>query len=265
MKYKDGYISNIITVDTTAPELKVTYDNNDVITNADEDYYQADRTATVQVTDRNFRPSEVDFKVEAKNIKGEVVKEYQNLNSWDNWSLVEGTTDTWEVKVPFNVDARYHVTFDYTDLAGHELTKNLDEKFVVDKADPEIKVEYSDEVKTWKKVLHAITFGYYTYQADLKVTLTAKDETAGVDYIEWAYNQEENTSKINKDKIEEKVLHDELKFSDDKSTATTTFTLTASETEQFRGSMSYSVTDKANRSKSEKEDDIITQWIRKLP
>lgn len=66
MKYKDGYISNIITVDTTAPELKVTYDNNDVITNADEDYYQADRTATVQVTDRNFRPREVDFKVEAK-------------------------------------------------------------------------------------------------------------------------------------------------------------------------------------------------------
>ena len=257
MKYKDGYISNIITVDTTAPELKVTYDNNDVITNADEDYYQADRTATVQVTDRNFRPSEVDFKVEAKNIKGEVVKEYQNLNSWDNWSLVEGTTDTWEVKVPFNVDARYHVTFDYTDLAGHELTKNLDEKFVVDKTDPKISVKYSDKVKTWKKVLHAITFGYYTYQADLKITLTAKDETAGVDYIKWAYNQEENTSKINKDKIEEKIPHDKLTFSEGNSEATTTFTLTASETEQFRGSMSYSVTDKANRSKSEKEDNII--------
>ena len=257
MKYKDGYISNIITVDTTAPELKVTYDNNDVIINADEDYYQADRTATVQVTDRNFRPSEVVFKVEAKNIKGEVVKEYQNLNSWDDWSLVEGTTDTWEAEVSFNVDARYHVTFDYTDLAGHELTKNWDEKFVVDKTKPEISVKYSNEVKTWKKVLHAITFGYYTYKNDLNVTLTAKDETAGVDYIKWAYNQEENTSKINKDKIEEKVLHDKLKFSDDKSTATTEFTLTASETEQFRGSMSYSVTDRANRSKSEKEDNII--------
>ena len=251
------YTSNIITVDTTAPELKVTYDNNDVITNADENYYQADRTATVQVTDRNFRPSEVDFNVEAKNVNDEIVKEYQNINSWDDWSLVEGTTDTWEAKVPFDVDARYHVTFDYTDLAGHELTKNLDEKFIVDKMNPDIKVEYSKEVKTWKKVLHAITFGYYTYQADLKVTLTAKDETAGVDYIEWAYNQEENTSKINKDKIEEKVLHDKLKFSDDKSTATTEFTLKASETEQFRGSMSYSVTDRANRSKSEKEDNII--------
>ena len=257
MKYKDGYISNIITVDTTAPELKVTYDNNDVITNADEDYYQADRTATVQVTDRNFRPREVDLKVEAKNIKGEVVKEYQNLNSWDDWSLVEGTTDTWEAEVSFNVDARYHVTFDYTDLAGHELTKNWDEKFVVDKTKPEISVKYSNEVKTWKKVLNAITFGYYTYQADLKVILTAKDETAGVDYIEWAYNQEENTSKINKDKIEEKIPHDKLTFSEDNSEATTTFTLTASETEQFRGSMSYSVTDKANRSKSEKEDNII--------
>ena len=257
MKYKDGYISNIITVDTTAPELKVTYDNNDVITNADEDYYQADRTATVQVTDRNFRPSEVVFKVEAKNIKGEVVKEYQNLNSWDDWSLVEGTTDTWEAKVPFNVDARYYVVFNYTDLAGHELIKNWNEKFVVDKTNPEIKAVYNTHVKTWKKILHAITFGYYTYQADLKVTLTAKDETAGVDYIEWAYNQEENTSKINKDKIEEKIPHDKLTFSEGNSEATTTFTLRASETEQFRGSMSYSVTDRANRSKSEKEDNII--------
>ena len=258
MKYKDGYISNIITVDTTAPELKVTYDNNDVITNADEDYYQSDRTATVQVTDRNFRPSEVDFSVISKNVQGKnVTYQYSDLKDWGDWKLVNKNTSTWEAEVSFNVDARYHVTFDYTDLAGHELTKNRDEKFVVDKTKPEISVKYSNEVKTWKKVLHAITFGYYTYQADLKVTLTAKDETAGVDYIEWAYNQEENTSKINKDKIEEKVLHDELKFSDDKSTATTTFTLTASETEQFRGSMSYSVTDRANRSKSEKEDDII--------
>ena len=258
MKYKDGYISNIITVDTTAPELKVTYDNNDVITNADEDYYQSDRTATVQVTDRNFRPSEVDFSVISKNVQGKnVTYQYSDLKDWGDWKLVNKNTSTWEAEIPFNVDARYDVSFKYTDLAGHELTKNLDEKFVVDKTDPEISVRYSDEVKTWKKVLHAITFGYYTYQADLKVTLTAKDETAGVDYIEWAYNQEENTSKINKDKIEEKVLHDKLKFSDDKSTATTEFTLTASETEQFRGSMSYSVTDRANRSKSEKEDNII--------
>ena len=258
MKYKDGYISNIITVDTTAPELKVTYDNNDVITNADEDYYQADRTATVQVTDRNFRPSEVEFSVISKNVQGKnVTYQYSDLKDWGDWKLVNKNTSIWEAEIPFNVDARYDVSFKYTDLAGHELTKNLDEKFIVDKTNPDIKVEYNKEVKTWKKVLHAITFGYYTYQADLKVTLTAKDETAGVDYIEWAYNQEENTSKINKDKIEEKVLHDKLKFSDDKSTATTEFTLTASETEQFRGSMSYSVTDRANRSKSEKEDNII--------
>ena len=58
------YQSNIITIDTTNPEVEVSYDNNTVV---NQHYYNAGRVATIKVTDRNFRPSETDWKITAKD------------------------------------------------------------------------------------------------------------------------------------------------------------------------------------------------------
>ena len=258
MKYKDGYISNIITVDTTAPELKVTYDNNDVITNADEDYYQADRAATVQVTDRNFRPSEVEFSVISKNVQGKnVTYQYSDLKDWGDWKLVNKNTSTWEAEVPFNVDARYDVSFKYTDLAGHNLEKDFADAFIVDKEAPnlnDMKISYSTHIKTWQKVLHAITFGYYSYKEEVEVTLTAKDDISGIDYLTWTYKQEANTSSVNVKERTETISRKDLTFSEDGKTATGKFKLKATNKEQFRGSISFIATDMAGNDSQVKND-----------
>ena len=64
-KKEKRFISqNIITIDTTNPEVEVSYDNNTVV---NQHYYNAGRVATIKVTDRNFRPSETDWKITAKD------------------------------------------------------------------------------------------------------------------------------------------------------------------------------------------------------
>ena len=250
-----SYQSNIITIDTTAPEMTVSYDNNDA---RNGNYYQADRTATIQVKDRNFRPSEVQFTVETEDVQENPVEyETSALNSWTDWKQVEGESDVWQAQVQFDSDARYKVEMSYTDLAGHGLKEDFADEFVVDKEKPDtegMQISYSEHIKTWQKVLHAVTFGYYTYQTEVEVTLQAEDPISGIDYLNWSYSQEENTSKTNVKEKTGKIETNDLKYSEDGKTAVGTFKLKASEEEQFRGSISFTATDRAGNESDVKAD-----------
>ena len=66
----------------------MTYDNKDV-NNAS--YYKADRTATIRIKDRNFRPGEVNFVVTAKDVqeKESDTYAYSQLTDWSDWHQTE--------------------------------------------------------------------------------------------------------------------------------------------------------------------------------
>ncbi len=115
------YQSNIITIDTTNPEVEVSYDNNTVV---NQHYYNAGRVATIKVTDRNFRPSETDWKITAKdgdavinpktveNGNANVVDDtYSELKNWSDWTPVPQDPSVWYAKIPFEQDAFYNVSF----------------------------------------------------------------------------------------------------------------------------------------------------------
>lgn len=197
-----SYESNIHTVDTTAPVYELTYDNNALVQTLNgREYYGAAREATIKVTDRNFRPDEVEFAVEYKDIAGNAVTyTYSDLKSWSDWTK---SGDTWTATVPFAADANYTVSFSYDDLANHMMvnTENNEEvytkQFTVDTTKPvALGVAYnSKDDQVLNKILSAITFG--NYQADQEVVLTMKDATAGIDYIKLTVTPEGPASATN--------------------------------------------------------------------
>ena len=197
-----SYESNIHTIDTKAPVYELTYDNNAVVQTLDgREYYGAAREATIKVTDRNFRPDEVEFAVEYKDIAGNAVTyTYSDLKSWSDWTK---SGDTWTATVPFAVDANYTVSFSYDDLANHMMvnTENNEEvytkQFTVDTTKPvALGVAYnSKDDQVLNKILSAITFG--NYHADQEVVLTMKDATAGIDYIKLTVTPEGPASATN--------------------------------------------------------------------
>ena len=190
------YISNIHTIDTTAPVYTITYDNNDcqkVI--GQREYYKKNRTATIKVTDRNFRPNEVVFTVTALDINNNTVETftYSDLTKLSDWAW-EQNGITWTATVPFKVDANYTVNFDYTDIAGHKAVDSEGVRpeegilyttlFTVDKVAPKnLNVEYSD-LNLVQKWLSNLWF----YNADTTVTVSATDATAGIDYFNISVN-----------------------------------------------------------------------------
>ena len=246
------YTSNIMTVDTTVPTVEVTYDNKDV-NNAS--YYKADRTATIRIKDRNFRPGEVNFVVTAKDVqeKESDTYAYSQLTDWSDWHQTEDEDYTWEATVPFDEDANYDISLGYTDLAGHSLEEDYSQSFTVDKTAPDtdkMTVSYSTPLK--ERILNAITFGYY--KESVEITIKAEDLTSGIDYLTWTYVKETGASNNNVAEKTEVISRDALEFTEDGKTATSHFTLKATETEQYRGSISFTATDMAGNISNQKSD-----------
>jgi len=117
-------------IDITHPTIAVTYDLN---TPLNERYYKDVRTATVVVIERNFDESAVRFNI--TNTDGT----QPAISGWTH-SANAGVSDdaTHTCQVTFAADGDYTFTLETTDLAGNAAADYTQDKFTVDKTDPEV-------------------------------------------------------------------------------------------------------------------------------
>lgn len=257
------YESNIHTIDTTPPVYDVTYDHNDVVqTISGRDYYNENRTATICVTDRNFRPSDVVFTVKAVDVTGKQVEIQQSrLTSWSDWTSEDG--QTWIATIPFEKDGNYTVEFSYTDIAGHRVESDYTATFTVDTVAPSnMQVAYrSKDDQIVNKIINAITFGHY--KAGQEVVLTMTDPTAGIDYIKLTVTAQDPASATDLAMPEDLVVNADGKIvsgsegfisSISSKREGDQLTLTFDVPAQFRGKVAFTAYDKAGNSSNSHED-----------
>ena len=242
--------SKEIRIDNVAPVFEVSYDNNDA---GNDNYYKADRVATVQVTERNFKPDEVKLTVSAEDIAGAPVnvssKAYADYaKDPANWTR-DG--DVWMLDargMVFDIDAIYNVKLEYTDLA--ENTADVYEiGFVIDKTSPsDVTIEYSTPIMD--KVIEFVTFGFY--QGDVVVTVTAKDQIAGVEYFEITYTQADGTDQSNEATYTTEKL-EAVQDLNDKTLFAATHIITA----EARGTVSVDLMDKAGNASAKEDKHVV--------
>lgn len=121
------------TIDQTDPTIQVSYDNN---RDAEPGYFNADRTATITITEHNFRASDVNAVIAAA-LEGRGVST-PSLSGW----TTRGDVHT--ASVTFSADADYTFDVDYTDLAGNTAADYTQDSFTIDQTAPE--VEFFDIV-----------------------------------------------------------------------------------------------------------------------
>jgi hypothetical protein len=135
-------------IDTTDPDIAVTYDNNngDTKSNNGITYFNADRTATVTISERNFDPSQVDFTI--INAEGNAPEAVRIDEINDSTESTDGTQHTY--KVTYSGDGVYTFDVKCKDRAGNG---NAEVKygesvaptsFVLDKTMPTISVSYDN-------------------------------------------------------------------------------------------------------------------------
>ena len=140
-KGSSGY--TVIKIDTTAPVIDISYNNNNADSNT---YFKDNRVATIKITERNFNADDVKIKVTKS---GSEVK-----NSLD-WKDITGSynldNSTHTATITYGADGDYTFAIEYTDLAGNKCTSInfadgtvAESKFTIDKTLPTVEVSYDN-------------------------------------------------------------------------------------------------------------------------
>lgn len=251
------YFSNIHTIDRTAPKYEITYDNNSVVQTINgREYYGANRTATIKVEDRNFRPNEVEFTVKAADVTGADVEvfTYSDLTAWSDWTQVE--ENVWTAIVPFATDANYTFDFTYTDIAGNKVAEDYSKQFTVDKVAPKnLTIEYVEPTLA-EKVIEAITFGFY--KVPVTVEISATDDIGGVDHFVYSYVKSNGVSDVNAELLDRVISNAKIVYEGNKATAT--FVIpdeVLTEVNQFRGTVEFTAFDCSENNDDTKDSKVV--------
>ena len=197
-----------IMIDTTKPRINVSYNNN----NADlNEYFKADRVATISITERNFDPDNTVIALTSSTGKKPAISEWTKGSSHGN-----GDDTVWTATVTFNSDGDYTFGITSTDLAGNEANPAdygnsvAPKKFTIDKTVPTINVKYDNNDAAnknyYKNIRTAtITIVEHNFNADrVKVSVKATDngsDIAAPTVSKWTTNGDTHTAtiKYNKD------------------------------------------------------------------
>jgi len=176
-----------VKIDTTAPEIAVTYSNNQVSGAADK-YYRS-RTANFVITERNFDASDVVLYKIKDNVSTAVTLQWGETSGSGN-----GDNTQYSASLPFNDDGDYSFSISFTDMAGNESEKITGETFTVDATAPSISVsfdnnEVQNDVYFKENRTATLTVTEHNFDSDrskVKITASLDGETIEVPVLsEW--------------------------------------------------------------------------------
>lgn len=136
-----------IKIDTTAPTAVLSYDNNTADTEHDGAYFNADRTLTIRVTERDFEARLGNLRVTRNG------EEYPVSLQWTKTPGVStnGDDNVYTASTTFHEDGAYKVIFDAYDYAGNHAASIVfaegtlaGDSFVIDQTSPIISVAYDN-------------------------------------------------------------------------------------------------------------------------
>ncbi len=135
----------IISIDKEDPTIQVTFDN---MTPDSENtaFYNADRTATIVITERNFDPKNI--KVTVANTD-EWLPEIKltDMGAWEeNRNSAEPDKSTYTARIPFTEDGDFTMELSFADNGGRVAVSPEIEPFTIDKTLPSVRVGYDNNV-----------------------------------------------------------------------------------------------------------------------
>ena len=120
------------TIDKTLPTVNVTYNNNSA---QNGKYYKEARTATITITEHNFRAADVRVTTTA-SLNGAAI----SAPTVSGWST---SGDRHTATITYGKDGDFTFDIAYIDLAGNAMADYSQDSFTVDMTEPEVCLLYT--------------------------------------------------------------------------------------------------------------------------
>lgn len=180
-------------IDKTAPTIEVTFDNNNRNRNySDSEYYKADRTATVTITERNFNAADVKAAITGLSSGNPTISSFTTVAG----SAPDQTKHV--AKVTFSKDADYTMSIDFTDMAGNRASQYKSNKFTIDKTKPvigEIKLSPSPSNSKYfnEDVTVSVTVNEHNFDSSLVKFTSIKGTLPKIPKSDWKDDGDKHT------------------------------------------------------------------------
>lgn len=162
--YADGTVApTAFTIDKTRPTISVTYDNNSALNG---NYYNANRTATVVVTEHNFDASRVNITLRATDDGADIA-----LPTVSGWT---SSGDRHTATIAYQRDGLYTFDIDVTDKAGNTSADFTEQTFYVDTTAPTLEITgVADRSANNGDIIPVVSYSDTNYDdAQVSITLT---------------------------------------------------------------------------------------------
>lgn len=162
--YADGTVApTAFTIDKTHPTISVTYDNNSALNG---NYYNANRTATVVVTEHNFDASRVNIALRATDDGADIA-----LPTVSGWT---SSGDRHTATIAYQRDGLYTFDIDVTDKAGNTSADFTEQTFYVDTTAPTLEITgVADRSANNGDIIPVVSYSDTNYDdAQVNITLT---------------------------------------------------------------------------------------------
>lgn len=162
--YADGTVApTAFTIDKTRPTISVTYDNNSALNG---NYYNANRTATVVVTEHNFDASRVNITLRATDDGADIA-----LPTVSGWT---SSGDRHTATIAYRRDGLYTFDIDVTDKAGNTSADFTEQTFYVDTTAPTLEITgIADHSANSGDIIPVVSYSDTNYDdAQVNITLT---------------------------------------------------------------------------------------------
>lgn len=162
--YADGTVApTAFTIDKTRPTISVTYDNNSALNG---NYYNANRTATVVVTEHNFDASRVNITLRATDDGTDIA-----LPTVSGWT---SSGDRHTATIAYQRDGLYTFDIDVTDKAGNTSADFTEQTFYVDTTAPTLEITgIADHSANSGDIIPVVSYSDTNYDdAQVSITLT---------------------------------------------------------------------------------------------
>ena len=227
--------SETIVIDHTNPTLSVSIDADDA-----RIYFNTAQTITVRIVEHNFRASDVKFLIESRDVTEASINAAVTYGQWQH------NGDVHTIDLTFNVDANYTLDVEYQDLALRTVNDLPVQLFTVDQTAPTgLSVSYSGSLVD--EILSGISFGFYN--APMTVTITAVDDTSGIDEFIYSYIKGTGVSSVNAQLLNDAISGARITRSG--KTFTATFQIpkeVLTGLNQFNGTVEFTAFDRAENS-----------------
>lgn len=162
-KRTENSVKAEFTIDKTAPVIDISYDNNNAV---NRNYYNADRKATIKITDRNFKSDGVKYTLTAfSEDKITKIKETQIIPEKLKWTQNPNNKDEWTAQINFNKEGQFALNISCTDKAGNSRSFKSG-TFYIDKTAPKIEQTFTNGSKkfaTNQMIVPKVTVSDYNF------------------------------------------------------------------------------------------------------